>query len=280
MKHLIALFIVGMTLASAATAQAADVYNGTYSTKDAPVAATKVERPGFAGPYAGISVSWQAMDVEHSGALAFANGFSKDGNGFTYTDFAGEKLADMSEQSFRGGVQFGYQWQLGRLYAGPRFAVDFGEVEAGLSRVDTFERGDFSKSHTGKLSISSDFLATASMKLGVAVTDNVGVYGIGGLSVADIDVEGSGSWSKERSGKEIFSGAFPWQAANSETKFGWHLGAGVDLVMGDWNAFAEWTYHDLGSVDSNGTVYGGLVAYQHEADITFNVVKAGINRRF
>lgn len=268
MKHLIALFIAGMTLASAATAQAADVYNGTYSTKDAPAAvSTVVERPGFAGPYAGISVSWQAMDVEHGGSLSgpliddLTNGEGVSG-----------KLADMSEQSFRAGVQFGYQWQLGRLYAGPRFAVDFGEVEASLSRVDTIA-GDLA--HHGKLSISSDFLATASMKLGVAVTDNVGVYGIGGLSVADIDVNGSGNLRCDDS--EPF---LPWQAANSETKFGWHLGAGVDLVMGDWNAFAEWTYHDLGSVDSNGTVYGGLVAYQHEADITFNVVKAGINRRF
>lgn len=276
MKRLIAAYLVSLVagLAIASAAYAADVYRGTYSTKDAPttaVAAT-VERPGFAGPYAGVSVSWQAMDVEHRGSLTglpiyFLTGFESD-------TVAG-KLADLSEQSFRGGAQFGYQWQLGRLYAGPRFAVDFGKVEAGLSRVDSFGDEGFSASHHGKLSISSDFLATASVKLGIAITDNVGIYGVGGLSVADIDVNGSGNLRCDDG--EPFA---PWQAANSETKFGWHLGAGVDFVKGDWNAFAEWTYHDLGSIESSGTVYGGLVAYQHDADVTFNVVKAGINRRF
>lgn len=275
MKRLIALFVAGMTLASGA--HAADVYRGTYSTKDAPTTAitTTVERPGFAGPYAGVSLSWQAMDVEHRGDLSA--GFFGLGE---YKQIASGKLADMSDQSFRGGVQVGYQWQLGRLYAGPRLAVDFGKVEAGLSRVDTFGDDGFSASHYGKLKVSSDFLATASLKLGVAITDNVGIYGVGGLSIADIDVEGNGSWSADYDGKQLFSGFAPWQAANSETKLGWHIGAGVDFVMGDWNAFAEYTYHDLGTVDSSGTVYAGAIAYNHEADVTLNVVKAGVNRRF
>jgi opacity protein-like surface antigen len=266
------------------TANAADLNRpstkdavGGFAGSDTPA----IHKGAFAGAYFGASISWQNMEVEHGGELAYGPfGLEIDGQKLPYETFAKGGLADLSEQSFRVGIQAGYNWQFGRLYGGPRLAVDFGEVEAGLSRVDTlFDNGeDFNVSHHGKLSISSDFLATASLKLGVALTDNVGVYGVGGVSVADVDMNASGKIVASDDGHSI--SGLPWQAANSETMVGYHIGAGVDFVLNDWNAFLEYTYHDLGSIDSNGTIYGGLIAYEHSADVTFNVIKAGINRRF
>jgi opacity protein-like surface antigen len=271
MKFLTAILAL---LAGVASAQAADIRG---SSKDTPahVLPSEPASTAFSGAYAGVSISWQSFDVEHRGSLAAGMFGMGD-----YETIAAGKLPDLSEQSFRIGAQAGYNWRVGRLYFGPRFAVDFGEVEASMSRVDTLidngEGGTWK--HHGKLSVSSDFLATASLKLGIAVTENVGVYGIGGISMSDIDVNASGKHIIS-DGEESVS-FLPWQAANSETKIGWHIGAGAEFDLGFWNAFAEYTYHDLGEVESRGTVYGGLIAYDHKADVTMNVVKIGVNRRF
>lgn len=278
MKHIIfaaaALFAAFTAPASAADINGRTSVKDTYATENAP-AIYKVNS-GFAGGYVGVSVSWQSMDVEHGGSLSYSY------FGLTpYEEFASGRLADMNDQAFRFGAQVGHQWRVGRLYFGPRFAVDFGELEADMSRVDTLydnhEGGTLG--HHGKLSVSSDFLATASLKLGVALSENVGVYGIGGLSVSDIDVNASGKIVASDDGEGTLS-FLPWQAANSKTAVGYHIGAGVDFELGDWNAFAEYTYHDLGEIDSRGTIYGGAIAYDHNADITMNVVKVGVNRRW
>lgn len=281
MKHII-FAAAALFAAFTAPASAADI-NGRTSVKDtyatAPAIATGAPTQAFAGTYAGVSVSWQSMDVEHGGSLSgdLVHFLTKG-----ETDTISGPLADMNEQAFRFGAQVGHQWRVGRLYFGPRFAVDFGELEADMKRTDVLfesENGRNSLQHNGRLSISSDFLATASLKLGVAVTENVGIYGIGGVSVSDIDVNASGSWSGEHCDKP-FSDKLPWQAANSKMAVGYHIGAGVDFELGDWNAFAEYTYHDLGEIDSRGTIYGGAIAYDHNADITMNVVKVGVNRRW
>jgi opacity protein-like surface antigen len=282
MRIFIAILIALLGVA-AAKSHAADI---RPSSKDTPAHVLPSEQPStaFSGAYAGVSVSWQSLDVEHGGSLSVIDGITKDGE-FTYAPldldiFGNGRMNDLNDQAFRFGAQVGHQWRFGRIYTGPRFAVDFGELEADMKRVDVIaDRQHFSAQHNGKLSVSSDFLATASWKLGVAVTENVGVYGIGGLSVSDIDVNANGSLSGEICDKE-FNGALPWQASNSKTAVGYHIGAGVDFELGDWNAFAEYTYHDLGEVESRGTVYGGLIAYKHDADVTMNVVKIGVNRRF
>lgn len=286
MKHII-FAAAALFAAFTAPASAADI-NGRTSVKDtyatAPATATGAPTQAFAGTYAGVSVSWQSMDVEHGGSLSVIDGITKDGE-FTYAPldldiFGNGRMNDLNDQAFRFGAQVGHQWRVGRLYFGPRFAVDFGELEADMSRVDVFAEGEGgSIGHHGKLSVSSDFLATASLKLGVALSENVGVYGIGGLSVSDIDVNASGKIVASDDGEGTLL-SLPWQAANSKTAVGYHIGAGVDFELGDWNAFAEYTYHDLGEIDSRGTVYGGLIAYDHNADITMNVVKVGVNRRW
>lgn len=283
MKHII-FAAAALFAAFTAPASAADI-NGRTSVKDtyatAPATATGAPTQAFAGTYAGVSVSWQSMDVEHGGSLSVGAFGLGEYYPLDADVFGNGRMNDLNDQAFRFGAQVGHQWRVGRLYFGPRFAVDFGELEADMKRTDAFEIcDDFIKSHNGKLSVSSDFLATASLKLGVALSENVGVYGIGGVSVSDIDVNASGSWSGNNDGQEVFSGRAPWQAANSKTAVGYHIGAGIDFELDDWNAFAEYTYHDLGEIDSSGTVYGGLVAYKHDADVTMNVVKVGVNRRW
>lgn len=267
-------FILALVLAFTGTAaHAADIYRGNTMKDDTPA----LVRQAFEGVYAGVSVSWNSLDVEHGGSLQLQNPF----NGEAWGDPISGSLDDMSGEAIRVGAQFGYHFQIGRLYGGPRVSVDVGQLDADMSRTDTFgDASEDSISHTGKLNLSMDYLAAASLKLGIALTDNIGVYGVGGLSVAGVNVEGRGSWSATNNGETVVTGALPWQAANNETRLGYHVGGGVDFVLGDWQAFAEYAFHDLGSIESNGTVYGGLVAYQHEADVTINVFKVGVNRRF
>ena len=279
MRFLYSLICVLVIGTAADRACAADVYN---STKDSPAhilpSPVITERPAFAGPYAGISVSWNSLDVEHGGSLSLLNPFTGELLDDDLTTRG--RLQDMSDDSFRFGGQVGYNWQAGRIYGGPRLSVDIGELDAGMHRRDfVFGDEDGGIAHNGKLSLSMEWLASVSLKGGLQVSDNVGVYAIGGLSVADADVNASGSWSVHSDGQSQNIG-LPWQAGHSDTLIGYHVGAGVDFVLGDWNAFAEYIYHDLGEMNSRGTTYGGLVGYTHDADITVNVVKVGVNRRF
>jgi opacity protein-like surface antigen len=281
MQKIITSIVLALSVIS--TANAADV-NSRTSVKDtyaAPGLSSTVstKKTAFEGSYAGVSVSWQSMDVEHKGSLSVGAFGLGEYYPIDADVFGNGRMNDLSDEAFRFGIQAGHQWRVGRLYFGPRFAVDFGEVEASMSRVDNFiEDGDFTIGHHGKLSVSSDFLATASLKLGVALSENVGVYGIGGLSVSDIDVNASGRIVGSDDGESV--SFLPWQASNSKTAVGYHIGAGVDFELDDWNAFIEYTYHDLGEIDSHGTIYGGAIAYTHDADVTMNVVKVGVNRKF
>lgn len=281
MQKILTALAVLVSLTGAAAA--ADI----YGSKDgrAIVAASPVEnaRASFAGAYAGASVSWNNLNVEHGGTLAFPDDLTVDG--FTYGEaFAAGRLEDVTDEAFRFGVQVGRNWQVGRLYGGPRLSVDFGKLEGEISRTDVIfdnESNEFpvNAQHDGRLSVSMDYLAAASLKLGVALTDNVGVYGIAGVSAADVDVSARGSFSG-RFGETAFSNQLPSQAAYSETAIGYHYGGGVDFTMGSWNVFAEYVRHDLGSVDTKGTVLGGLVQYTHEADVIVDQVKAGVNYRW
>lgn len=276
MRYLIAALVGVFATASAYAADIGGMKD--VDTRGRALVAADAASSPFAGPYAGISVSWQNQEVDHGGTLAFPNALTE--NGFTYGEPVSGRLADMEDDAFRFGAQAGYNWQIGRVYFGPRVSLDIGKLESAMSRTDVlFEDDGFSVQHDGKLSVSTDYLAAASLKLGIAVTNNIGVYGLVGVSAADVNMRAGGSWSAT-DGENQFRNILPWEAANSDMRVGYHLGGGVDLVLGDWQVFAEYVRHDLGTIESRGTTYGGLISYTHEADVIVDVVKAGVNYRF
>jgi outer membrane immunogenic protein len=67
----------------------------------------------------------------------------------------------------------------------------------------------------------------------------------------------------------------------SNVKTGWTVGAGLEHMFAPkWSAKIEYLYMDFGSVSGTGVVPVQPVNVAHSANLTANVVRAGINFYF
>ena len=145
---------------------------------------------------------------------------------------------------FIGGVQAGYNWQFDNIVIGAQ--TDFAYTSAKISN----DFGDFSAEN--KL----DWLGSTTARVGYAF-DNLLVYGKGGVAYGQskISVDGFGDESK-------------WHT-------GWTAGVGAEYAFTqNITGLVEYNYVDLGSQDFN---FDGVGA---SADLTTNVIKAGLNYKF
>jgi outer membrane immunogenic protein len=194
-----ARFLIGSTAAALgiATLLGAIPAQAADIVEEVPVApAVPMEEPPLAtwtGPYAGVALGW---------------GFSGE------TEAPGNSV---DTDGFIGGGFAGYQWQNGMFVFGA-------EIDANYSNL----RG----SNAG-LSSRSGFDGSLRARMGVAVMDNVLIYGTAGGALQNLrvtDVAGS----------------------DSNTMVGWTAGAGVDVKMTE-QLFGrvEYRYTDFGSKTFN-----------------------------
>lgn len=275
MIYLLLAMLVGAMPASAADA---------WSSKDAPApysqAAPTVAQTGFSGAYIGASVNWENLDVTQKGSLTCVGcGETPDEPEASIAekgDFAEDvtlltgRLPSMSDDDFTGGVQIGYNWQFGRLYGGPVAKFDLGGPTASLHRTL-----DVDDEVTGDLQMIVNWKATLAAKLGVQVTDFLGVYGLLGIGLVDADVNGRLHAGPAGGGIGINS------AAHSETLAALTYGVGLDVKLSDrWRGFAEWQRFDLDTFDASGGVVLDRLQYGYQGEADLDVVRVGINYSF
>ncbi|MDX6807014.1 outer membrane protein [Terrihabitans rhizophilus] len=140
--------------------------------------------------------------------------------GFYVGGHVGYGTGEASEadiDGFVGGVQGGFNWQMGQFLAGVEADVSYSGVGAsGL--VDSYD---------------VDWLGTARGRVGFAF-DRFVAYGTGGLAWANAEYEGPVS-------------------SDSNTHLGWTLGAGVEMALTERvSAKAEYLYMDFGSESYSG----------------------------
>lgn len=262
----IAIFLTGVLFAGAV--QSADL--GSY--KDSPVAGGGDISKPFAGFYFGGNIGWSFANLDQSLVLdgeecSYCSGlreFAKDVNGYAAETDIGDE-----NDGFSFGAQTGYNWQIGRVYGGPRVTFDYLDLDAGHTVSET----DGDSTTTGKLGATVNWLATVGGKLGVAITENVGLYGHVGWAHADVDTRGSYSVNGEVLGS--FKG--------SDSTNGIAYGAGVDLVLDHWQIFFEYARVQLDKVGSSGNVTGedvDCLTYSHGVDPSLDIFKVGVNYRF
>ena len=143
---------------------------------------------------------------------------------------------------FIGGVQAGYNWQFDNIVIGAQ--TDFAYTSAKTSAFVMSETVD------NKL----EWLGSTTARLGFAF-DNFLVYGKGGIAYGNskIDVTNVDSDSK-------------WHT-------GWTAGVGAEYAFTqNITGLLEYNYVDLGSQD----YFDDIVS----ADLTTNVIKAGLNYKF
>lgn len=163
-----------------------------------------------------------------------------------------------------GGVQAGYNWQMGNVVVGA---------------VGDFSIGDMNDSFTNVPPPGPPFTATAEVewmatlraRAGMLLGDQTLVYGHGGLAIGSI----RGSWIGSANGVV----GEPWNGTGRETSVGWVIGAGVEHRFTDkLSVFAEYAYADFGSQTFNDPPPGPAVTFTQNTNV--QTLKVGFNVHF
>jgi outer membrane immunogenic protein len=131
-----------------------------------------------------------------------------------------------------------------------------------------------------------DWFGTLRARLGYLITDQVLLYGTGGLAYGGVKVSGSTNVSVASSGVLPFiPSTTPFSA--SKTKVGFSVGGGIEgKLIANWTWKLEYLYVDLGHLDTSTPfavintdpdftpATGTITTHTH---ITDNVVRVGLN---
>jgi len=181
-------------------------------------------------------------------------------------------LNDIHTSGFIGGGQIGcnYQFGVGKGLGGPGawvigFDGDFdwgnvkGDRSGSVTRTDVFT-DDFrittTTSATGTMHVKTDFLATATGRLGYA-WDHWLFYGKGGVAVAhdkyDLTTTATETIQAIVGGNPdgtLFSKTANLFFDAKQRRVGWTAGAGIEWAFLDnWTAKVEWDWLDFGTKD-------------------------------
>jgi outer membrane immunogenic protein len=160
------------------------------------------------------------------------------------------------------GVQYGTNWQFGRLVLGTESDFSFTDIR----RAQTILTSGVTNAGEQKL----PWFGTTRVRAGYTVQDNLLIYATGGLA----NGSAKASFSAIGSG----DGAV---GSRHKTLWGWTLGGGLEYGMGPWSAKIEYLHYDVGTltfytIDSVNA--GGLIKASTKFD--GDMVRVGVNYRF
>jgi outer membrane immunogenic protein len=209
-----------------ATASAADLPAPTYPTASLAPFATY----NWTGCYVGGQVGGVVSEDRTTGVLGNSNGFSSVG--------------------FVGGGQIGCDYQFA-----PGWVVGV-EGRAAWSSLKNTHASTVRNLITGitlpsQFTLSNDFLASATARLGYSFTDRWLIF-----------VRGGAAWTQEKIDDAFTTvGGIAVDPSATTTRTGWTAGTGVEWAFAThWSATLEYDYYDFGSHGvrltsaTNGTV--------------------------
>jgi outer membrane immunogenic protein len=145
----------------------------------------------------------------------------------------------------------------------------------GFSAINTIGEG-----FSGTVEAKILWFGTVRGRAGVLVTPTILMYGTGGLAYGKVSV--SSTITGTGLPAQPFGTTATTSVGDSETKFGWTLGAGVEGAFpnsSNWTWKLEYLYIDLGSLSGAGT--DAIIGpYSWSAKITDNIVRVGVNYKF
>ncbi len=223
-----------------------------------PVAAADLPRaapaPAYKAPVAlSPAFSWTGFYIGGNVGAAYRRSSETEtdiGNGF----FTPQPF-NVERTSFIGGVQAGFNWQVGSFVVG--FEGDYNWV---TSSNDT----TFFLNGTAAYNSSMKSFATARGRLGVVATPNLLIYATGGAAFANIT-------------NQIVDTNFPFTAGRSGWSTGWTAGGGIEYALtNNWTVKAEAIYAQF----SDLTVIASPVPYSFTFKDSVTVARGGINYKF
>jgi outer membrane immunogenic protein len=244
--------VVAISSVALSSAYAADLPVSPYP----PLAAAPVVyNPVVPGPWTGFYVG---------GTLGYGwtnslGDYTLTGNTNTTSTFVS---GPVNLDGMNGGVEFGYNWQIGNFLIG-------GEADVqGSTQYQTYGYvcgAACTVSQNAKL----DWFSTFRGRVGFAVKD-VLFYGTGGLAVTHSENEFSGTF-----------GGLPTSFSNlSRDTWGWTAGGGIEWMFWyGWSAKVEYLY--LGNTAASNIISipaaSGGGAILSTANASDNIVRAGVN---
>ena len=254
-----------------------------------PAGASAAEPGGpFAGGYVGINagVGWGSTGyATDPGCVPDpTNGVfcvvSPDPSAANGTAVAASGTGKLSAAGFTGGVQGGYNWQVGTIVYGAE--ADFGALDLGQSAVNggIFPVPFLGTSYVLGQSFSTEWLATIRARLGVTVTPQLLLYATGGIAFSDFKFSSSYA---DNAIDATFPGGTGY-AKSSGVRTGWTIGAGGEwLLDGAWSIKAEYLFVGFGSHGiavplSNTAAFTQTMVV--DADLDAQLARVGLNYRY
>jgi outer membrane immunogenic protein len=191
-----------------------------------------------------------------------------------------------------GGFQLGYNWRLDPRWVGGFEAdLSFGEIKGHGSATSTF----FGSPDTIAVSEKIKWFGTVRARLGWLVTDQLLVYGTGGVAYGSVERDASHVTSHIvgfglNGVSFVCTPGIPcFTGVSSERLIGWTAGGGAEWALGNnWSVKAEYLYVNLGeqAFPMTATATAGApfltpaTVTVNSGDIDFHTVRAGLNLRF
>jgi outer membrane immunogenic protein len=171
-----------------------------------------------------------------------------------------------------GGVQWGSNWQFGRIVLGTASDFSFSDAKASQTSFNTVNPAGITNVGSQKLT----WLSTTRVRAGYTIMDNLLIYGTGGLA----DGRASANSSSTVTGLCGVGGNCP-AGGDTKTLWGWAGGGGVEYAMGHWSVNLEYLHYDLGRLNYNmtdPTAPGQFITASTK--FSGDIVRGGVNYRF
>jgi outer membrane immunogenic protein len=247
--------VIGLLSASALCAGLCQVASAAdLGVRAAPPPAPVVIAPTWTGFYIGgnVGAGWAKNDTSVSGAippavLGAAVPFSLP-------------LASQTMSGFIGGLQGGYNYQIGTFVIGVEADGDWGDVNGTAPCLVVV-------SCTSKIKSMADVGGRAGV-----VVDKALVYLKGGAAWAWTDFNTSVSLAGLNASQNL-----------STTRSGAFIGTGIEYAfMPNWTAKVEYDYYDFGSktVSTSVAAAGVVLPLSATSKLTEQTVKFGVNYKF
>lgn len=244
--------------------------------------------------------TWTGLYVGVNAGGAFGGSSSANTSAYDLYDLPGtaagaafatsaNSTAALSNSSFIGGGQIGYNWQFNNSFV-VGLEADFqgvdGSANAASGGVGFDPLSGATPITTTQVQKSLDYLGTVRGRLGFLVTPTLLVYATGGLAYGGANVNTSFSSVDAAS---VFAPGFG-SGSVSSTQVGYTVGGGLEWMFAhNWSAKLEYLYYDLGTVTTAGTSLSGANgagamqwAYAPATSARFDghIVRAGLNYHF
>lgn len=276
-----------MKLKTFAAALAATIISGSAFAADLPsrkVAPVMAPVPVFTwtGFYVGVN-------------LGYSFGGSNNGNGFgvvlppaTAQHIGPLAGGNGSGKGINGGLQAGYNWQMGSLVAGLETDIQLAGIRGNGNPAGAMGIGNNGAAQFVAATSNSriDWFGTLRGRLGFTVAPTFLLYATGGLAYGGVKNSVTPVFVNTTGGSLLGI-----TTSTNSTKLGWTAGAGAEYAFSqNWSAKLEYLYTDLGSSNTNltnagaaiGAYFGCCTAYSGQLSNSnrFHTVRAGLNYRF